>query len=358
MYLEPKLLYRRNAAGGGQMWSIEVHDWDLHIKHGTIDDNNNHGKLQLQVEEVPVGKAGRTRVEQVQSRVASRTNKQRDKGYVDSLSDAVKGTNGAGFIKPMLATPFKEVPETDLNKVYVQMKYDGLRCLVTKKNGVLHAYSRNGKPINSVDHILSELQDRLDEDATLDGELYAHGLTLQTINSLVRGSTKDTTQIRYMVYDTISDDPYTLRMAKIRSTLKGCSASSLVPTSTLSSDLDKALQGALDDGFEGLILRTLDTGYEAGKRSKSLIKVKRFLDDEFIAFDIHSSVDGHGIVSLFSKNGSPFTVSAPGTAAERAKCLIHKNEYIGKALTVKYANLTPDGIPFHPVAVAWRDAAD
>ena len=357
MFLNPKSLYKRSANGSGQIWTIEVEDWDLVMTHGAIDEHNNPGKLQRKVEEVPLGKAGRSREEQVRSRLASRINQKRDKGYVDSLTEAVANTNGAGFFKPMLATPLKDVPDLDLDKVYFQMKYDGIRCLITKQNGGIYAYSRNGKPIESVPHVLREWV-HLAEGATVDGELYAHGETLQRINSLVRGSTKDTTEIRYLVYDFISDDPYPIRLSRIQALCHTLVASNAAPSARLNKHLDTLTTEAIANGYEGLILRTLDTGYEAGKRSKSLVKVKRFLDDEFVAFDVQSSVDGHGIVSLFSKSGAPFTVSAPGTAPERAECFIHKDEYIGRTLTVKYANLTPDGIPFHPVAVAWRDPAD
>lgn len=359
MYIEPISLYKRASNGSGRIWTIEVHDWDIIIYHGAVAEDGKPGKLQKKVEEIPEGKGGRTRDEQIKSRLTSRINKQKDRGYVNSLAEAVTGTNGLGFIKPMLATPYKDIPDLDLSRVYAQYKYDGIRCLITKHEGKIYAYSRNGKLFTTITHITAELSG-LAENQTLDGELYVHGATLQDINSMVRNTTKYSDQIGYIVYDIISKDPYPLRLAAIKAICNSLHHTRSAESKLLedSTDLRKSLDGAINKGYEGLILRTLETGYEAGKRSTSLIKVKRFLDGEFLVYDVHTSPDGYGILSLMSRNGNPFTVLAPGTQGEKKEVADNPTQYIGRQITVKYANITPDGIPFHPVAINWRNEAD
>lgn len=108
-------------------------------------------------------------------------------------------------------------------------------------------------------------------------------------------------------------------------------------------------------GFEGLMLRLDGRKYEDGKRSSSLIKVKKFHDDEFECIDIEPSRDGWGICVLKAKNGVVFRTSAPGTLQEKERQLKTKEQYIGKYLTVEYSQLTNDGVPFHPSAIRWRE---
>ena len=44
-----------------------------------------------------------------------------------------------------------------------------------------------------------------------------------------------------------------------------------------------------------------------------------------------------------------------GTYAQRSEWLKNIDTLIGKLLTVKYAELTPDGVPFHPTGECIRD---
>ena len=51
------------------------------------------------------------------------------------------------MIKPMLAYKVDAKPIDWTNKVYMQPKLDGVRCLIQLNDkGEVHAYSRTGKP--------------------------------------------------------------------------------------------------------------------------------------------------------------------------------------------------------------------
>ena len=47
-------------------------------------------------------------------------------------------------------------------------------------------------------------------------------------------------------------------------------------------------------------------------------------------------------------------VSAPGNMDDKVRILTEADNYIGKSVNVKYSNITKDGVPFHPVATAFR----
>ena len=109
----------------------------------------------------------------------------------------------------------------------------------------------------------------------------------------------------------------------------------------------------VDKGFEGQMLR-LNGKYE-NKRSKSLLKHKSFLDEEYTILDICEG-DGNraGTAGYFvfeTKDGKRFKSNVKGTWEETAQMLKNKNKLIGKEATVKYFNLTPDGIPRFPYVI-------
>ena len=82
-------------------------------------------------------------------------------------------------------------------------KFDGLRCIViVEKPGTAQAYSRNGKPLYNMDHILLEAAARCPKNTVLDGEVYTKDWNLSM--GIVKSSvTKhpNADQLRYHVWD-------------------------------------------------------------------------------------------------------------------------------------------------------------
>ena len=111
------------------------------------------------------------------------------------------------------------------------------------------------------------------------------------------------------------------------------------------------------DGYEGLMLKNMDAPYELDKRSKYLLKVKMFKDDEFkiIGFSKEDR-DGKPLViwKCVTSTGHEFNVRPKGTEEERHELYKNAKEYIGHLLTVKYFELTDDGIPRFPVGLGIR----
>lgn len=346
-------LYMQDAKGDIRHWSIEKTENGISIHHGMLN-----GSMQHKIEFIAEGKAGRSLQEQIESRMFSRVSKMIDKGYVYTIEEAEKGaTNALNLRKPMLAQKYDHRFEHLKNGCYIQYKYDGNRCLITKQNGKVFAYSRNGKIIKSIDHILKAAEN-IPEGCTLDGELYNHGTPLQTIRSWIARGQEDSRKLIYVCYDVMSGMKFSDRLGKI------CNFNFVPPIfiATTSFHITDSflprLKTARDKGYEGLILRSNLTPYQDGKRSKSLVKVKSWEDAEFLVVGVTPSADGWAILECITDDGLDFRVSAPGNMGNKYNIMGNKDKFIRKMITVEYANLTKDGVPFHPVAIAFRDPSD
>lgn len=345
-------LFKYNANNVLMLWTIAADGNTLVIRHGQVN-----GQLQTKTETVEINQSGRDLDAQVALRLQSRVNKQIDKGYCASVeeAEASKGLNASKLLKPMLAKKLRDVSNIDFSDTWLQFKYNGHRCLVTNLDGELIAYSRNGKPITSIDHILSNID--IPEGMTLDGELYHHGTSLQTIGSWIKRNQPESKQLHYIVYDVMLNTNYANRLGAIHKHVGGKQNIIVAPTQICHEDLliKERLADAIDKGYEGLMLRQNRYAYSAGNRSQSLIKVKKCLDQEFLVLNVLPSKDDWGVLECLAPSGDRvFRVSAPGTIDNKRHILYNKQNYIGKYITVEFFEWTNDGIPFHPVATDWR----
>jgi DNA ligase-1 len=353
-----KPLFKMDSLGGIRTWKVEVDFLNCYlvIEHGKVG-----GSIQEKYEEVEEGKASRDIYEQVESRARSRIRNKLDMGYVESIELAkLPKRNVMGLLMPMLA----HKSENNLHKInwgnaWAQRKYNGHRCLITNQNGKIIAYSRKGREIESIGHIIDELSG-IPENITLDGELYCHGVALQKIGSWIKRKQEDSKKLKYHVYDMVSSDAFEERLFLLREIIDEFEHVEIVPTRPVNhmEDVMEFMKIFRGEGYEGLMLRHGNYGYEDGKRSYSLLKFKEWHDIEAVVVDITESKDGWAILRCKMENGKEFSVSAPGTMQERTELLQNKDEFIGFSVNVKFAELTKDGIPFHPVATAWREEGE
>ena len=204
--------------------------------------------------------------------------------------------------KPMLAYPVSDKPINYNEKIFMQPKLDGVRCVI-QANQVNHfsrpieyeikAYSRTGKEWKNIDHILEQLQPFFKKfpHIILDGELYNHDLRddFNKIISLVR-KTKPTAEDRldasnltqFHCYDIIDEAlSFEERNEFIASTLMLQGDNIYFVDTIMVFDDDEAQsvhRSMLKKGYEGSILRTNDN--YACKRSHNLRKFKDFHDAE------------------------------------------------------------------------------
>lgn len=308
-----------------------------------------------------------TALEQAQLELDSRTNKQLDKGYVEKAEDATKpSVNTLGFTKPMLAQPLDKVkPEQiDWNTTYCQPKLDGHRAMY--KDGVL--YSRQGKELN-LPHIVEAIQGAGLDQLHLDGEIYLHGKTLQEISSLVKRTQPGTEELVYHIYDVVSDKHYAARLSIICNegvvvydwpqAIEMLESHEVYDKNSLMAYHEQNLSA----GYEGTMLRWGDEGYQDGKRSKHLLKLKNFTDSEYRIIGAEMGVPyirGEEEFSvpvwvLDAGEGKTFTATAQGDMYEKHELWETRDQHIGKLLTVKHHGKSKDDIPQLPVSLRFRE---
>jgi len=345
-------LYAKDARGDVRFWTIEAtEDATLDYTYGMVG-----GQPQYKTEQIELNQSGRDIDEQMLLQFKSKIAKMKDKGYVDSyeLAKGMPRTNLLNLPRPMLAQDIDKVKNIDFTNAFVQRKYDGNRCLIANVAGEIIAYSRNGKRVESIDHITESIG--IPEGLILDGELYAHGESLQTIVSWIKRKQPETRNLRYHAYDVAFPAPFKYRLKFLNGEI-GFGEYAIAVETTQISSLDEALeffQIFRKDNYEGAILRWGSNGYEDSKRSRSLVKIKEWHDAEFKVTSITPSKDGWAILVCELPDGNTFRVSAPGSIEEKEYCYKQKDMYIGRYVTVEYAYLTKDGIPFHPIAKIWR----
>jgi DNA ligase-1 len=305
----------------------------------------------------------RTPEEQAVLELDSKTRLKIDKGYVVTEADAqAPATNGMGLPKPMLATPIEKVKaaKIDWATAYVQPKLDGHRALY--KDGIL--YSRQGKPLN-LPHINKAIEKAGLSHLHLDGELYVHGMALQHVSRLIKKYTDNSLQVKYHIYDIVSEDAFFERSCQYWQAAKSNPYIELVDTAAVSS-MEEVLayhKDFRDLGYEGTMLRFSNDPYGTDKRSRTLLKIKEFHDAEFPVVGWvagkpairGSQVWNVPVWTCETAEGKTFNVTAAGDQAAKDGQYQHAEKYIGKQLTVKYHYLSSDGIPQLPIALRWRE---
>jgi len=351
-------IYKKTKTGATQEWTIEVSDNRYRTHSGQVG-----GQITTNAWTVVYGKNegkanGTTDIEQALKEAIAKRTKKLESGYFESITNI----DEQQYFEPMLAVKWEEYKDKIQYPIYSQPKLDGIRCIVTKDG----MFSRNGKPILSAPHIKESLQSIFDEnpDLILDGELYADKFAndFNKIVSLVK-KTKPTDEdlieskknIEYHIYDLpYVDDVFRIRYKYLCALqLPKCCVKVVTHTVGNEDELMTVYGQYVDAGYEGQMLR-LDSKYE-NKRSKSLLKHKSFIDEEFEILDI---VEGEGNRSgtagymvFNTREGKRFKSNVKGTWDETAEMLKNKNQLIGKQATIKYFNLTPDGIPRFPYVI-------
>jgi DNA ligase-1 len=351
-------IYKKTKTGATQEWTIEVSDNRYRTHSGQVG-----GQITTNAWTVVYGKNtgkanGTTDNEQALKEAIAKRTKKLESGYFESIHNI----NEKQYFEPMLAAKWEDYKDKVTYPIYSQPKLDGIRCIVTKDG----MFSRNGKPILSAPHIKESLQSIFDEnpDLILDGELYADKFAndFNKIVSLVK-KTKPTDEdlaeskknIDYHIYDLPSiDDVFRIRYRELCALrLPKCCLRVVTHTVRNEDELMAAYGQYVTAGYEGQMLR-LDSKYE-NKRSKSLLKHKSFIDEEFTIKDICEGEGNRtgtaGYMVFETADGKPFKSNVKGTWEETAEMLKSKKELIGKQATIKYFNLTPDGIPRFPFVI-------
>ena len=277
--------------------------------------------------------------------------------------------------KPMLAYPVSDKPIDYTNKVSMQPKLDGVRCLIQqefhKDGDKVVAYSRTGKKWLNIDHILQSLKPFFagNPDIILDGELYNHALRddFEKIISCVRKQKPtaiDRAESRRLVqfhcYDIIDETlTFEKRYKFVFDNLRDCYGVRTVVTQAVASEsLSKVVhQQNLDAGYEGSILR-LNTEYQC-KRSHSLRKFKDFHDAEAVITDwVEGKGKRKGTIGKFmaiDADGNEFGMPVMDNFKKLQTMFKEMQSWVGKEATFTYFERTKANSYRHPLFKAIRD---
>ena len=372
-------LYSRDSKGKVREWHMQVNGSSYRSVSGILDGNMVISEWRESTGMNTGKKNATTNEEQAVAEVESTyTLKLRMKYHSD-----INNIDKDHYFKPMLAQSYTK-RFTDKGKaitfpVAAQPKLDGIRCIMTAEG----AWSRTGKPILAIEHIIMALAPLFETfpDLVLDGELYNHDLRddFNEIISLVRklppsdmtnvkkvaeweaGVLKAAESVQYHIYDMPSNTrgffDRSWDLAQIFSKYANYSSIVLVDTKVAHNqdDLDALYAEWMEQGYEGQMVRVFDSEYE-NKRSNGLLKRKEFLDTEF---EIIAVLEGQGNWAGYGKkircklaDGREFGAGVKGNQDYAKDLLENADKYVGKQATVRYQNLTPDGIPRFPIAVA------
>jgi len=377
--------YAKDSKGNIKVWSAHIKETPNQSVI-TYTFGRNGGKMQIQHKNIEIGKnIGKsnetTHYTQAIVDVRSKINKKVDKGYT-------KDKNNIQIpILPMLAVKFEQRKHNIMYPAYVQPKVDGVRMTCRMKDGKIEMFTRKGKPFTTMPHLEKELQnifwsnlDLIDgncmsgETFYLDGELYSDTMTFQQLAGAVRRgvNTKETlVQIKYVVFDCFDtaniDIPFnkrwfiTMNLIKKHAVIDNNSYVSFIRTDQVMNKDDVYnynIQYAIPKGYEGTIIRNKYGQYKLNHRSQDLQKFKLFQDEEFSIVG-YKEADGNqkGCVvwQCINDNGDYFNVTPRGKVEMKREWFEDGDEYIGKLLTVRFQELTDDGIPRFPVGISIRD---
>lgn len=288
----------------------------------------------------------------------------------------------SAIFKPMLAA------DADLDKLRFQLlaspKLDGIRAIV--RDGVV--YSRSNKPIPN-----KHVQAKFAYCKHFDGELIVGDPTSKTVYrdtvSVVMSEDKPANEVSFYVFDHIKypDVIYKRRAEEIDTEGK---LDVILHEQYEVDDLITLLMiedMALNDGYEGLILRDPNAPYKMGRstaREGYLLKLKRFMDSEALVIGFEERMhngneattnelgrtkrsshkankSGRGDLGALvcrTSDGVEFNIGAGFTDDERARVWNDQGKYLGQLAKFKFFPVGVKTAPRHPVFLGWRDARD
>ena len=394
-------LYKQEMRGGMMVWQVGFDGVDhLEMTHGFVDN------VRTDRTQVELNSTGRTMQQQALLEARQRYQLKQRNGYQlpgSSTPPMVKGMKGQEYTeKSILSWP-----------VYTQPKLDGIRMLC-QHSGYQNAdnnpanevkmMSFGNKPYTHLTHIATALQKfftYLPRHATLDGEMYRHDMTFNSLASAVRTVKHvhpDLHKIQYHIFDvcyTGTDGPPTLEQRTnllinaFRSYIQDRSPTAnpddvsvyptefvIVPTRIAHNhaEIHSLHDIYVQQGYEGIMVKKCANNttaaslgrekkifdqslYKPGK-SIHILKLKNFRDEEATVIGIEEgSGTERGLASLVVRDirGNVFVTRPRGSFDQRAQWMTNPSQVIGRQYTIRYQDLSEYGVPRFPIGVEFRD---
>tara|TARA_Y100000389_G_scaffold42977_1_gene37613 strand:- start:2507 stop:3412 length:906 start_codon:yes stop_codon:yes gene_type:complete len=262
----------------------------------------------------------------------------------------------------MLAHDGAKHPKKIQGECLVEYKYDGVRVIaITKKNSTT-LYSRNGKILSNFPHIEKALNKAEFNNLVFDGEVVSDDF--QSLMKQVHRKTNAKTDDAYLaLFDMLPLDEFNNGKSKLNSIqrkelLNDVSKnfdSCIKPVEYVILDFDKEdgqktflemNKKALDEGYEGLMIKPVDNIYES-KRSHAWLKIKPFIEVTLKVTQIQEGTGKHeGKLGAFSVEGEDdgkffsLSVGSGLTDDDREKFWEARNSLIGQLIEIRADAIT------------------
>ena len=281
----------------------------------------------------------------------------------------VKGVNKAipNLIQQhqvMLASKFEGKLK---GEVSMSLKLDGIRNSAIIENGRIVHKSRQGKVVEGLNQINQALNELELDGYFIDGELIRinhdnipSDENFRLTTTVVNSKSDNKEGLEFVVFDMTPiedyhrgkcDMTYIERLKLMEEKIgNGNEFIRLVPKYGITKDVDEIydkLNEVVNRQLEGLMLNTLNGKYEFGKRPKSIMKVKKFQDGDVLVTDV---IEGDGrLVGTLGKVEVQFKykdkiytnyVGSGFSDSERSYYWEHKDELIGKVITISYFEIS------------------
>lgn len=391
-------LYKKNQNNNVIFWNITK-----------VEDNIiiNHGLYGRSARREVIRKSMITR--SLDAEILSRVNAKQKDGYKsiseladnapeDILDENVRinylidhlpaySTTKTGFILPMLCKTLEDNKPFEKNGEYLgQSKINGLRCNITPvrqtdlfKPIKFVYHSREGEvwDLEWFDDILFKclpievINFLIDNEASLDGEMYIPNQPVNQVNSIVKNKEhKLHKKIQFWCYDICIENisaeerqqyllnnlyNYVKDFKDINEHLNNTNQF-VVLHNELCGSYSEAItlrNKYISLGFEGLVIRNMKADYGFGKRNNShMLKFKKIYDGLFKIIDIIPEGTKRAHLPKFvcrnDINDATFECTINLPQYVQAGILVNKDQHIGKNLFVEYRERSGvNQVPFH-----------
>lgn len=389
-------LYKRNAKGEPIKWELVEQELTLILStgivgktsHTSVIDRKRVKKNEFDARVAEKRKAGYKEVSELYDNAPRREELINSGALISYLQQYLPkyNTNDNGIVFPMLAKILESNKPFEKADFLGQWKINGVRCIIHAEkvpNDLfnplrLRYFSREGTEwtnMSFMDKIIIPylskqlLEAMIEEGVALDGELYLPGHTVNDINSFVKNDRlPQHYQLQYWCYDLMWDDMcYEQRRVERKNGINSTQYSFhslnehlnnkkqlivLPDENIMNINMATEIRDKyIDLGFEGLIIRNLDSNYQFGKRNSAMFKYKKVLDGKFKVIDIVPE----GVRTYLPKfvcqndiNDEQFEATINLPQANQREILDTKDNFIGKTVLVEYRERSGvKQVPFH-----------
>ncbi|HLH27695.1 MAG TPA: ATP-dependent DNA ligase, partial [Acidimicrobiales bacterium] len=244
-------------------------------------------------------------------------------------------------VAPMLAKLARELPEGP--GLFYEPKWDGFRCIVFRDGDEVEFGSRNERPLTRYfPELVDAIKANVPERCVLDGEVVVagpNGLDFDALSQRIHPAASrvallaSTTPASFVAFDALAlddsdlrDRPYSERRAALEHALgRARPPVHLTPVTddpSTACDWFDRFEGA---GLDGVVAKTADLRYEAGKRVMVKVKHERTADCVVAGFRWHKEggVVGSLLLGLYDDAGVLHHVGvASGFSAARRRAFV------------------------------------